>query len=159
MFVEVIHRLEADNWLRIIKSKFGLLHCTKIQKTLFAAHQIHGPVSAWWANFTTTRCHGLSSAWLFMGTTSLSYPIFMPKLNIHRMHDPGSIVPHLYLTKQNSGRLHNTTGTATGATRSQNSSSKNSNPSSPSEQQVWIAGKNSKVEYTYGWYSTSAVNK
>jgi hypothetical protein len=32
-----------------------------------------------------------------------------------------------------------------------NSSSKNSNPSSPSEQQVWVAGKNSKVEYTYGW--------
>jgi hypothetical protein len=30
MFVEVIHPLEADNWLRIIKSKFGLLHCTEI---------------------------------------------------------------------------------------------------------------------------------
>jgi hypothetical protein len=34
-FAEAIDPLEADNWLRIIESKFGLLHCTKIQKTLF----------------------------------------------------------------------------------------------------------------------------
>jgi hypothetical protein len=25
----------------------------------------------------------------------LSYPVFMPKLNAHCMHDPGSIVPHI----------------------------------------------------------------
>jgi hypothetical protein len=25
----------------------------------------------------------------------LSYPIFMPKLSAHHMHDPGSIVPHI----------------------------------------------------------------
>jgi hypothetical protein len=37
-----------------------------------------------------------------------------------------------------------------------NSSSKNSNPSSPSEQQVYTVGGNIKVEYTYGWYSASA---
>jgi hypothetical protein len=40
-----------------------------------------------------------------------------------------------------------------------NSSSKNFSPSFPSEQQVWVAGENSKVEYTYGWYSASAGNK
>jgi hypothetical protein len=34
-FAEVIDPLEADNWLRIIESKFGLLHCTEYQKTLF----------------------------------------------------------------------------------------------------------------------------
>jgi hypothetical protein len=26
---------------------------------------------------------------------SLSYPVFMPKPSTHRMHDPGSIVPHI----------------------------------------------------------------
>jgi hypothetical protein len=26
----------------------------------------------------------------------LSYPVFMPKPSIHRMHDPGSIVPHIW---------------------------------------------------------------
>jgi hypothetical protein len=30
MFVEATNLLEADNWLRIIEFKFGLLHCTKI---------------------------------------------------------------------------------------------------------------------------------
>jgi hypothetical protein len=54
MFAEAIDPLEADNWLRIIESKFRLLHYTEIQKTLFVAQQLHGPVSAWWANFTAT---------------------------------------------------------------------------------------------------------
>jgi hypothetical protein len=26
---------------------------------------------------------------------ALSYPVFMPKPSTHRMHDPGSIVPHI----------------------------------------------------------------
>jgi hypothetical protein len=30
MFAEAIDPVEADNWLRIIESKFGLLHCTEI---------------------------------------------------------------------------------------------------------------------------------
>jgi hypothetical protein len=46
-FAEAIDPLEADKWLRIIESKFGLLHCSKIQKTLFVGQQLHGPVSAW----------------------------------------------------------------------------------------------------------------
>jgi hypothetical protein len=37
MFAEAIDPLQSDNWLHIIESKFGLLHCTEIQKTLFAA--------------------------------------------------------------------------------------------------------------------------
>jgi hypothetical protein len=53
-FTEAIDPLEADNWLHIIESKFGLLHCTEIQKTLFTAQQLRGPASAWWANFTAT---------------------------------------------------------------------------------------------------------
>jgi hypothetical protein len=36
-----------------------------------------------------------------------------------------------------------------------NSSLKNSSPSSPSEQQIWVAGENSKVEYTDDWYLAS----
>jgi hypothetical protein len=37
MFAEVTDPLEADNWLCIIESKFGILHCTEFQKTLFMA--------------------------------------------------------------------------------------------------------------------------
>jgi hypothetical protein len=53
-FAEAIDPLEADNWLRIIESKFGLLHYSEIQKTLFMAQHLRGPTSAWWANFTAT---------------------------------------------------------------------------------------------------------
>jgi hypothetical protein len=53
-FVEATDSLEADNWLCIIESKFGLLHCIECQKTLFVVQQIHGPTSVWWANFTAT---------------------------------------------------------------------------------------------------------
>ncbi|GJN04720.1 hypothetical protein PR202_ga22290 [Eleusine coracana subsp. coracana] len=42
--------MEAENFLRILESKFGLLNCTPMQKTLFAAQQLHGAAGAWWAN-------------------------------------------------------------------------------------------------------------
>jgi hypothetical protein len=36
-FAEVTDPLEADNWLRTIKSKFGILHYTEFRRTLFMA--------------------------------------------------------------------------------------------------------------------------
>jgi hypothetical protein len=36
-YAEVTDPLEANHWLRVTESKFGLLHSTEIQKTLFAA--------------------------------------------------------------------------------------------------------------------------
>jgi hypothetical protein len=35
LFTDVGEPLEADHWLRVMESKFGLLHCTEVQKTLF----------------------------------------------------------------------------------------------------------------------------
>jgi hypothetical protein len=55
LFTEAGEPLEADHWLRVMESKFGLLRCTEVQKTLFAAQQLWGDASAWWANYTTTR--------------------------------------------------------------------------------------------------------
>jgi hypothetical protein len=37
LFTEVGEPLEADHWLRVMESKFRLLRCTEVQKTLFAA--------------------------------------------------------------------------------------------------------------------------
>jgi hypothetical protein len=42
LFTEAGEPLEADHWLRLIESKFELLHCTEVQKTLFTMHQLHG---------------------------------------------------------------------------------------------------------------------
>jgi hypothetical protein len=42
-FAEATDLLEADNWLRIIESKFRLLHYTETQKTLFMATSFVDP--------------------------------------------------------------------------------------------------------------------
>jgi hypothetical protein len=63
MFAEATDPLEVDNWLRNIESKFGLLHYTKFQRTLFTAQQLCGPVSAWWANFIATIQDGHQVSW------------------------------------------------------------------------------------------------
>jgi hypothetical protein len=55
LFTEAGEPIEADHWLRVMESKFGLLRCTKVQKTLFTAQQPRGDASTWWANYTTTR--------------------------------------------------------------------------------------------------------
>jgi hypothetical protein len=76
LFTEAGEPLEADQWLRVMDSKFGLLHYTEVQKTLFTAQQLWGDASAWWANYIatqaprTTKCRGLSSVTLSTLTTS-----------------------------------------------------------------------------------------
>jgi hypothetical protein len=37
-----------------MESKFGLLRCTEVQKTLFAAQELCGDASTWWVNYTAT---------------------------------------------------------------------------------------------------------
>jgi hypothetical protein len=37
VFTDVTNPLEANSWLCTTESKFGLLHCTEYQKTLYAA--------------------------------------------------------------------------------------------------------------------------
>jgi hypothetical protein len=51
LFTEAGEPLEADYWLHAIESKFGLLRCTEVQKTLFTAQQLCGDASTWWANY------------------------------------------------------------------------------------------------------------
>jgi hypothetical protein len=63
MFTEASDPLEVDNWLRITKSKFGLLHCPEFQKTLYATQQLHGPTSAWWASYYVTLQDGHQVSW------------------------------------------------------------------------------------------------
>jgi hypothetical protein len=37
VFADATDPLEVDSWLRTTESKFGLLHCTEYQKTLYTA--------------------------------------------------------------------------------------------------------------------------
>jgi hypothetical protein len=54
IFAEATNPLEEDNWLRTTESKFGLLHCMKYQKTLYATQQLRGSARAWRASYTAT---------------------------------------------------------------------------------------------------------
>jgi hypothetical protein len=76
-FAKATDPLEVDNWLRIIKSKFRLLHCTEIQKTLFMVQQLRGLVSAWWVNFTTTIQDGHQVTWVEFRTAFRGHRILV----------------------------------------------------------------------------------
>ena len=45
LFVKAEDPLQADEWIRVIEQKFGLLRCTETQKPLFVAQQLRGPAS------------------------------------------------------------------------------------------------------------------
>ena len=56
LFHKTFEPLDADAWLRTIRSKFALLlvPCSKANKTLFAAQQLRGTDRIWWDNYRAT---------------------------------------------------------------------------------------------------------
>jgi hypothetical protein len=63
LFIKAEEPLEADEWVRVIEQKFGLIQCTETQKPLFAAQQLRGPASTWWANFSAIQPVGHQVTW------------------------------------------------------------------------------------------------
>jgi hypothetical protein len=63
LFIKAEEPLEVDEWLRVMEHKFGLIHCTETQKPLFAAQQLRGPASTWWANFAAIQSVGHQITW------------------------------------------------------------------------------------------------
>jgi hypothetical protein len=63
LFTDAGELLEADHGLQMMESKFGLLRCTEMQKTLFTVQQLRGDASTWWANYTTTRPADYQISW------------------------------------------------------------------------------------------------
>jgi hypothetical protein len=45
LFIKAEEPLEADEWVRVMEQKFGLIRYTETQKPLFAAQQLRGPAS------------------------------------------------------------------------------------------------------------------
>jgi hypothetical protein len=58
LFVKAEDPHEADEWVRVIEQKFGLIRCTETQKPLFAAQQLRGPASTWWGNYVAIQPAG-----------------------------------------------------------------------------------------------------
>ena len=44
----------ADDWLRKIGRELTTSGCTYAERVRFTAHQLDGPATSWWENFTTT---------------------------------------------------------------------------------------------------------
>ena len=44
----------ADDWLRKMGRELTTTGCTDAERVHFAAHQLDGPASSWWENFTVT---------------------------------------------------------------------------------------------------------
>jgi hypothetical protein len=63
LFIKAEEPLEADEWVRVMEQKFGLIRCTETQKPLFAAQQLRGPSSTWWANFVAIQPAGHQITW------------------------------------------------------------------------------------------------
>jgi hypothetical protein len=63
LFVKAEDPLEADEWVRVIEQKFGLIRCTETQKLLFAAQQLRGPASTWWGNYVAIQPAGHQVTW------------------------------------------------------------------------------------------------
>jgi hypothetical protein len=63
LFIKAEEPLEADEWVRVMEQKFGLIRCTETQKQLFAAQQVRGPASTWWANFVAVQPAGHQITW------------------------------------------------------------------------------------------------
>jgi hypothetical protein len=62
-FVKAEDPLKADEWVRFIEQKFGLIRCTETQKPLFAAQQLRGPASTWWGNYVAIQPLGHQVTW------------------------------------------------------------------------------------------------
>jgi hypothetical protein len=63
LFVKAEDPLEADEWVRVMEQKFGLICCIETQKPLFAAQQLRGPTSNWWGNFVAIQPTGHQVTW------------------------------------------------------------------------------------------------
>jgi hypothetical protein len=53
LFTRVEDPLDADVWLRVVESKFPLLHgvCLEVTKVRFATQQLRGPARTWWDHY------------------------------------------------------------------------------------------------------------
>ncbi|WVZ49125.1 hypothetical protein U9M48_000506 [Paspalum notatum var. saurae] len=64
IFTAATDPLDADDWLRIIESKFNLLpQLIEQQKACFAAQCLHGPSGAWCASFLAMQPAGHQVTW------------------------------------------------------------------------------------------------
>jgi hypothetical protein len=65
LFTRAEDPLDADVWLRVVESKFPLLHgaCSEVTKVRFATQQLRGPARTWWDHFLAMQPEGREVEW------------------------------------------------------------------------------------------------
>jgi hypothetical protein len=65
LFTRAEDPLDADVWLRVVESKFPLLHgvCSEVTKVRFATQQLHGPARTWWDHFLAMQPEDREVEW------------------------------------------------------------------------------------------------
>ena len=54
VFFSSTEPIVADDWLRRIGRELTTTGCTDAEKVCFASHQLDGPATSWWENYTVT---------------------------------------------------------------------------------------------------------
>jgi hypothetical protein len=81
VFADATDPLEVDSWLCTTESKFGLLHCTEYQKTMYVAQQLRGTTGAWWASNITTLPDDHHVPWGEFRTAFCAHHLFVGLLH------------------------------------------------------------------------------
>jgi hypothetical protein len=65
LFTRAEDPLDADVWLRVVESKFPLLHgaCSEVTKVRFASQQLRGPARTWWDHFLAMQPEDREVEW------------------------------------------------------------------------------------------------
>jgi hypothetical protein len=65
LFTRAEDPLDADVWLRVVESKFPLLHgaCLEVTKVRFATQQLRGPARTWWDHFLAMQPEDREVEW------------------------------------------------------------------------------------------------
>jgi hypothetical protein len=65
LFTRAEDPLDADVWLRVVESKFPLLHgvCSEVTKVRFATQQLGGPARTWWDHFLAMQPEDREVEW------------------------------------------------------------------------------------------------
>ena len=56
--------MDADDWLRATGKKLDIVQCTNHERVLFALHQLMGPASEWWDNYSLANEDDQTITWV-----------------------------------------------------------------------------------------------
>lgn len=68
--------MEADDWLRAVGRKLDMVQCLDRERVLFASHQLSGPASEWWDNFSQFHADAQTITWMSLCKLFVE-PIFL----------------------------------------------------------------------------------